>query len=279
VNVLIVIAVLAVAGASAVAAEEVPLPRPKPAEISAGSPASGEAQTEPSPCQLRLADLAAIKPLPPITGPGDCVADDVVELDAVMLKNNQRVAMTPPATLRCPMAEAVANWLRDDVAPAVVELGAALRGVENFDSFECRGRNRIPGAKTSEHGRANALDVRAFKLVKGKDIELTDFNFDKSFREDLRKSACARFSTILGPGSDGYHENHIHLDLIERRNNYKICQWDVLDPAEAAARAEAKAQAAAAAMTDGDIPLPRPRPVMNTIEDAPPVPSRKFRRN
>jgi hypothetical protein len=35
---------------------------------------------------------------------------------------------------------------------------------------------------------------------------------------------------VLGPGSDWYHEDHIHLDLMERRNNYKICQWDVLDP-------------------------------------------------
>ena len=35
---------------------------------------------------------------------------------------------------------------------------------------------------------------------------------------------------MLGPGSDGYHEDHIHLDLMERRNNYKICQWNVWDP-------------------------------------------------
>ena len=35
---------------------------------------------------------------------------------------------------------------------------------------------------------------------------------------------------MLGPGSDWYHEDHIHLDLMERRNNYRICQWDVLDP-------------------------------------------------
>jgi hypothetical protein len=43
-------------------------------------------------------------------------------------------------------------------------------------------------------------------------------------------SVCARFSTVLGPGSDWYHEDHIHLDLMERHNNYKICQWDVWDP-------------------------------------------------
>ena len=36
--------------------------------------------------------------------------------------------------------------------------------------------------------------------------------------------------TVLGPGSDGHHETHIHLDLAERRNDYKICQWLVHDP-------------------------------------------------
>jgi hypothetical protein len=41
---------------------------------------------------------------------------------------------------------------------------------------------------------------------------------------------CARFTTVLGPGSDWYHEEHIHLDLMERHNNYKICQWNVWDP-------------------------------------------------
>ena len=43
-------------------------------------------------------------------------------------------------------------------------------------------------------------------------------------------SACTRFPTVLGPGSDWYHEDHIHLDLMERRNNYRICQWNVWDP-------------------------------------------------
>jgi hypothetical protein len=262
-----VIAVLLLGGAGAVAAEDIPLPRERPADAGA--------ELEPSPCQLGLAEIAAIKPLPPITGPGECTATDVVELDAVLLKDKQRVALTPPATLRCPMAAAMANWLRDDVAPSVATTGAALRGIENYDSFECRGRNRVPGAKISEHGKANALDIRALKLANGKAITLTDVNVDKGFREDLRKTACARFGTILGPGSDGYHEEHIHFDLIERHNNYKICEWDVLDAAEAAARAAAKAAAAAAraAMAKAaadEIPLPRPRPVVDTVEDEPP---------
>jgi Extensin-like protein C-terminus len=52
----------------------------------------------------------------------------------------------------------------------------------------------------------------------------------REVRETILHSMCARFTTVLGPGSDGYHEDHIHLDLMERHNNYKICQWNVWDP-------------------------------------------------
>jgi hypothetical protein len=45
--------------------------------------------------------------------------------------------------------------------------------------------------------------------------------------EPLRASACARFSTVLGPGSDGYHQTHVHVDLESRRSGYRICQWDI----------------------------------------------------
>ena len=102
--------------------------------------------------------------------------------------------------------------------------------LDNFDSFECRGRNRMVGGRLSEHGRANAIDIRALKLASGRSISLVDRTVSRSLRESVLHSACARFSTVLGPGSDGYHEDHIHLDLMERRNNYKICQWDVWDP-------------------------------------------------
>ena len=34
-----------------------------------------------------------------------------------------------------------------------------------------------------------------------------------SLRDGLKQSACARLPTVLGPGSDGYHEQHIHFDI------------------------------------------------------------------
>ncbi len=68
------------------------------------------------------------------------------------------------------------------------------------------------------------------QLADGREFGLTDVHVDKDWRDTIRSSVCARFSTVLGPGSDGYHEEHIHLDLAERRNNYKVCQWDVREP-------------------------------------------------
>jgi Extensin-like protein C-terminus len=35
----------------------------------------------------------------------------------------------------------------------------------------------------------------------------------QSFRQRLRDAACHRFNTVLGPESDAYHADHIHVDL------------------------------------------------------------------
>src|SRR5262249_30680197 len=179
--------------------------------------ATPEEAPAPSACRLRLtAELAVAPSLPALAGPGECVVDDVVRLEAVRLADKRQVAGTPPAIVRCRFAEAIVHLVRDDVVPAVRSLGGALQNIDNHASFDCRGRNRIIGARLSEHGNANALDIRSFKLVNGTVVELTDPAVVKDFRERLRKDTCARFSTVLGPGSDGYHENHVHVDLAER---------------------------------------------------------------
>ena len=227
------------------------------------SAGAGAGPAKPSACQVRLAKLAVFRPLPVLAGAGECGAVDAVVLDAVMLPDQAKVAITPPATLRCTMAEEVATWLRDDVAPAALKLGAPLRGLDNFDSYECRGRNRVRGATLSEHGRANALDVRAFKLANGEVLGLTDVNVARNWRESLRASACARFSTVLGPGSDGNHEEHIHVDLAERRGGYKMCEWEVREPIRQAEQTTPETKRPVAALSE-PVPLPRPRPVMST---------------
>ena len=198
-----------------------------------GPPVPGPAVPTPPPpsaCRLALTDAVAVAPsIPDIHGPGGCGGDDLVRLEAVVLPDQRQVALQPPAILRCAMASQIADWVRTDIAPLTVSLGSVISVLDNFDSFECRGRNRVVGAPLSEHGRANALDVRAFKLANGRSISLTDRTAPREVRENVLHSVCTRFTTVLGPGSDGYHEDHIHLDLMQRRNNYKICQWYVWD--------------------------------------------------
>jgi hypothetical protein len=183
----------------------------------------------PSDCQGRLTpDLALVRPLPSITGPGSCGAEDVVLLEAVVLDDGQRVALVPAATLRCPMAETVVRWIREKVAPAAATLGSPARTIITAGSYDCRERDRVPGAKLSEHSRANALDLRGLTFANGTVVDLTDKAASKEFRQLIRQSACNTFTTVLGPGSDDLHTSNIHLDLIERKDNYRICQWDVL---------------------------------------------------
>ena len=254
---------------SMAAAETIPLPRERPEIVAGKRSSSAKSDIAPSSCQLRLAELAVFNPLQPITGPGECTATDVVTVDALLLPDKRRVVFSPPATLRCPMAEAIAQWITKDVAPAIVSLGMSLRSIETLDSFDCRPRNGIAGAQISEHGHANALDVRSFTLANGSVVELTEASVTKSLRERLRDSACVRFSTVLGNGADAYHDTHIHLDLMERSNHYKICQWDVLDAAQTAAVVAKKVAATAtrisAPMSEASgVPMPRARPVSNT---------------
>ena len=211
----------------------------------------------PTDCDLRLGKIAVFQRLSALIAPGECGAPDAVSLESVILPDQSRVAIAPPATLRCTMAEAVAQWIREDVAPAAAKLGAPPRELENMGSYECRGRNRVGGATLSEHGRANALDVRGFKLANKQSVVLADPQVPKQFRDAIRASACARFSTVLGPGSDAEHAEHVHLDLIERRNNFKMCQWDVREPSAPAEQAKAQSTP----IPIDEVPLPVPRPL------------------
>src|SRR5579871_950706 len=224
----ILAAIVLLAGATALAAPRhavMPLPKPRPdaapkaAEPTEVAPeksteAAPPAPAQPSPCRQALTEDIAIAPsLPPIKGPGACGGDDIVRLEAVVLPDKSRVELKPAATLRCTMATAVAEWVRSDLVSLAASLNTEPRTIDNFDSFECRGRNRIAGAMLSEHGKANALDVRSISFADGRELKLTDRTADRTLRETVLHQVCARFSTVLGPDSDWYHEDHVHLDL------------------------------------------------------------------
>jgi hypothetical protein len=261
---------LVAAGCGLAGAEDVTLPRPRPAIVHGAAPPSFAEVAGPhfdsaavtdkaSDCDQRLAAVALFTLMPRLIGPGACGGDDLVELAAVALPDKTRVAIQPPALLRCPMAESFAAWLREEVAPRAEKLAGKLKSVENYDSYECRSRNRVPGAKISEHAHGNAIDVRAFHFADGRRLELTDMHVDKPMRVAWHDAACRRFTTVLGPG-DPNHENHIHLDLAGRRGNYRLCHWDVREPPPPPSVVAAVGEAKISGPVLVTVPMPPPRP-------------------
>jgi hypothetical protein len=239
---------LGASGASAAGNSE--LERELQRELHRMPPAAILPSPETVACYERLGKIAHFVPVPIRVEPAQCARFDMVRLNRIVMPDEKLVTIAPSPSLRCTMAEAVAHWIRDDVSAPADELGAPLASVSGYDSYECRPRNNIAGGKLSEHGTGNAIDIGAIKLRNGGTFNLTDPLVSRPFREQMRASACGRFTTVLGPGSDGYHNDHIHLDLAERSHGYRICQWEVRDPVTAAS----------------DIPLPRPRP-MNLTAD------------
>ena len=214
---------LAATGTVFAARQNVPLPRPKPSALNAQPVQQpgpvlqeGEPTSANSPCSKILREIAEFKPLPDIGGPGECGASDRVRLEAIKMLDGSRVAMSPAATLRCPMAESIAEWVRSDLGKAAADHGSSLRALITSTSYDCRPRNGIKGAKISEHGRGNAMDLAGLKLANGTVIDLTRPTDSKELRDKARASACTRFTTVLGPGADAHHENHIICSPISR---------------------------------------------------------------
>jgi hypothetical protein len=110
--------------------------------------------------------------LPPIKQ-GICGTPAPVLLRAV--GTDPKVTIDPPATLSCPMADMLGEWLRDTVQPEAKELfGSTVVKVLNASSYSCR--NRYGGANTplSEHALANAFDVSEFVLANGVHVTVLD---------------------------------------------------------------------------------------------------------
>ncbi len=118
------------------------------------------------------------------------------------------IRLSQPATINCQTAVALHRWIEGGLRPAmkgrkVVELQIAA-------SYICRPRNNVKGNKISEHGRGNAIDIAGFTFSDGSTwTVLNDYN--AQIRR-AHKAACGIFGTTLGPGSDGFHENHLHFD-------------------------------------------------------------------
>lgn len=193
-----------------------------------------EAEAAAQVCKAVLAkDKLVAAPAEAALWDNGCGAAGQITISAIKLRDGRQVALRPAALIRCETAEAVADWVREELAPATESYSGIAR-VEVAASYHCRPRNNIRGALMSEHGRANAIDVRALVMNDGRRFGVDLPETPIKLLTDLRRGACARFTTVLGPGSDGYHENHFHLDLAQRRGGYRLCQWAIPSPPEPA---------------------------------------------
>src|SRR6185437_5820559 len=152
------------------------------------------------------------------------------------------VAVKPAATLACPIVSVLDRWLADSVQPAAQRwFNSRVVEIKQISAYSCRGMNGNPNAHISEHAFGNALDIAAFTLADGRRITVETgwkgMPEEQGFLRDVQAAACREFTTVLAPGSNVYHYNHIHVDLMRRPHRPIICEPAAVSGEEIAARA------------------------------------------
>ncbi len=174
----------------------------------------------------------AERPLPRL-GPGPAAGSSVAAFGPVLVK--------PTATLACPIVSALDRWLAESIQPAAMRwFGSRVAEIKQISAYSCRGMNGNSRAHISEHAFGNALDIAAFTLADGRKITVKDgwkgMQEEQGFLREVQGSACENFNTVLAPGSNVYHYDHIHVDLMRRNSRRTICKPIALTADEIVAR-------------------------------------------
>lgn len=164
-----------------------------------------------------------------IDGKGACGLDKPLKVQA-LADGSVRIG-DRGLTMSCPVTAALERWVAEVVQPAAWTIyGAPVAELKSMGTYNCRSRNNRRGAQLSEHAFANAIDISGFVLGNGHSLTvLKDWRGGEQDRQFLRAvtaGACGPFTTVLGPGSDGMHENHLHLDLARHnaQGTYLYCR-------------------------------------------------------
>jgi hypothetical protein len=138
------------------------------------------------------------------------------------------VSLAPPGTLACPVVSALDNWVSSGIQPAALRwFGQPVIEIKQISAYACRPMNGQRGAPISEHAFGNALDIAAFTLGDGRKLSVRDgwhgLPAERAFLHDVQATACQQFSTVLAPGSNAFHYDHIHVDLARHASGRGIC--------------------------------------------------------
>jgi hypothetical protein len=159
-----------------------------------------------------------------------CPVEGAIELDAVSSPFGN-VSIPGKPIMVCAFARQFTTWVRDVAAPLTLAyLGSKLAAIETGPGLVCRTRYDRPGEKMSEHAKGNAIDITAFRAEDGRRLSVKDASasaqIDGVLMKTLRATGCGFFTTVLGPGSNEAHKEHLHFDYELRggTNNYRICE-------------------------------------------------------
>jgi hypothetical protein len=151
------------------------------------------------------------------------------------------VAVNPAATLACPLVSVLDQWIDEAVQPAAMKwFGEPVVEIKQISAYSCRGMNGDPNASISEHAFGNALDIAAFILADGRKVTV-QYGWrgapeEQAFLHDVQAAACEQFTTVLAPGSNAFHYNHMHVDLMRRQSGHRACNPSAISGDQIAAR-------------------------------------------
>ncbi len=145
-----------------------------------------------------------------VTGPG-CGFTGAVRLDSPIWSPRRPV-------VTCPVAVALSFWEHDAVRPAARGQSIRVTAIEHFGTYNCR---PVAGSdRTSQHATANAIDIAGFRFARGNDVSVRrDWGKGSGgvFLATIHDRACDVFGTVLGPGYNAAHRDHLHLDMARWR--------------------------------------------------------------
>jgi hypothetical protein len=172
------------AGAASRSAQTLPPVTPKlrlestwPKTLPAAKPAPGEAPQQNAeatdaftPAEIAEAKAhctALLKGVDAVAIPEEPIRQGICGTAApfqlISVGRNPQVTFNPPAIVTCDMVAAVTTWVKNDLQPAARRhLGSPLAKIDTMSSYSCRNAYGRKRANLSEHGRANALDIRSF---------------------------------------------------------------------------------------------------------------------
>lgn len=215
---------------------------PGKAGSGATEPKSGETKTPPDPpaisrpkpdeaalahCEAELRKLGTVfDRQDPVRDEGGCG----IEAPYAVTQIVRGVELSPASQMRCETALALARWTDAVLIPASEALpeNVALLRLNHGSTYICRRRNNGATGRMSEHAIGNAVDVMSFEFRGRKPIPVSpragDGTVEEAFQRAARGGACLHFTTVLGPGTNASHADHLHLDIIKRKRGYRLCE-------------------------------------------------------